>query len=152
MLYVKRELKSGKGTERSVKGAFKGGYIQNERDASTLPMGTGASIVDGKLDFGTGRIGLENRSLDLQYRTKYTVDKAKVPSRQEAEKAERVRILLAKPDTDKDFLAYSVACIRRDEQAMNVIIGSVKLPPNWTYDESTALVEYSPSDVVSDDK
>jgi hypothetical protein len=152
MLHVKRELTTGKGTERSVKGAFKGGYIQNERDANTLPLGKGASIVDGKLDFGTGRIGLENRSLDLQYRTKYTVDKAKVPSRQEAEKAERVRILLAKPDTDKDFLAYSIACIRKDEKAINVIIGSVKLPSNWKYDESTALVEYSPSDVVSEDK
>jgi len=152
MLYVKRELKSGKGDSRSVKGAFKGGYIQNERDASTLPMGRGASIVDGKLDFGTGRIGLENRSLDLRYRTEYTINKAKVPTRQEAEKAERVRILLAKPDTDKDFLAYSVACIRKDEKAMNIIIGSVELPPNWKYDESTALVEYSPSDVVSEDK
>jgi hypothetical protein len=152
MLHVKRELTTGKGTERSVKGAFKGGYIQNERDANTLPLGKGASIVDGKLDFGTGRIGLENRSLDLQYRTKYTVDKAKVPSRQEAEKAERVRILLAKPDTDKDFLAYSIACIRKDEKAINVIIGSVKLPSNWKYDESTALVEYSPSDVISEDK
>jgi hypothetical protein len=152
MLYVKRELTTGKGTERSVKGAFRGGYIQNVQDAETLPMGRGASIVDGKLDFGTGRIGLENRSLDLRYRTEYTINKAKVPSRQEAEKAERVRILLALPDTDKDFIAYSVACIRKDEKAMNIIIGSIELPPNWKYDESTALVEYAPSDVVSEDK